>query len=80
VLSLSKRFAWQYTLLKQVLQSFFAIMDVFVIYFSLFLCRDTMQECSTGYYSLGFSVTCFICPAGSKCPAKNVSSFEFFYY
>lgn len=31
-----------------------------------------MQECKSGYYSLGFAVRCLICPAGSKCSSRNV--------
>ena len=42
---------------------------------SLSLGRVVMVECSSGHYSLNFSVKCSICPAGSRCPAKNVSSF-----
>jgi hypothetical protein len=45
----------------------------FDVCFIVFLGRVAMQECSKGYYSLGFAVKCFICPAGSKCFAKNVS-------
>ena len=39
----------------------------------VFIFRSPMEECDSGYYSLGGSTTCKYCPAGYQCPTKNVS-------
>ena len=37
-----------------------------------------MEECSAGEYSLGYAVKCTICPAGSRCPRKDVNTIDIF--
>ncbi len=35
--------------------------------------RGSVSVCSSGQYSLGSATVCTDCPAGFKCPTKNVS-------